>query len=180
MSDTVRVHLSPDYFPLRSGRSLRYAHTSSEFEGVETVDLRVVTVSEVARSRVADIEMTRTRMGEVHTHTFRMVRSAKELRSEDGVLGHPRVEFPIPPVPGTSWIDEPDRHELVSLDETLSVPAGTFDRCLRVNTYLAAGDAGSAIRYYAPEVGYIYEDYAEETRGSRVKLISFSQGAPTS
>ncbi len=63
--------------------------------------------------------------------------------------------------------------EIASLDSEIKVPAGDYIRCLRVNTLLAGGDGGSALRYYAPGVGYVHEEYSSETSGSRVSLTSF-------
>jgi len=171
--DTIRIRLDPDYFPLISGMKLIYNHTSTEFEGVESVEVLFQDVRAFRDDSTARVSLTRTRKGQPHAETYQVRKSAKEVSTENGPIGWGRREYPIPAVPGKEWIEEPDRHVVASLDEAVEVPAGKFMRCLRVNTFIAGGDGGSAIRYYAPGVGYVYEEYSSETSGSRVALASF-------
>ena len=174
MTDTVRLNLDPDYFPLLEGFKLRYEHTSTEFEGVETVETVYGEVKAFRDDAECLVTLTRSRGGARPTlETYRVVRDAKRLYAEGGVLRIPRVEFVRPPVAGKSWVEAPNRHVIAASDARIEVPAGRFGRCLRVNTFLAGGDGGSAIRYYAPGLGYVYEEYSDEAWGSRVKLLGF-------
>lgn len=179
MDETVRITREPEYLPLIEGLTLSYHHSSTEFSGVETVEVRIDSVAAFRDDARAKAVMTRIRMGQVRSSEFEIRRSRKEVSSGDGVLGLARREFVLPALPGKEWIEEPDRHVIHSLDATIQVPAGRFTRCLRINTFLAGGDGGSAIRYYAPGVGYVYEEYSGETRGSRVSLAAFQFKKPS-
>lgn len=171
--DTVRIRRDPDYFPLIVGLRWNYQHTSTEFDGIESVEIEIQDVQGFREDVLAAALIRRRRMGQETSKSYRIKKTAKEVSSDSGVLGWGRKEFPLPPVPGKTWIEEPDRHEIASLDSEIQVPAGHYIRCLRVNTLLAGGDGGSALRYYAPGVGYVYEEYSSETSGSRVSLSSF-------
>ncbi|MBI5242743.1 MAG: hypothetical protein HY922_03540 [Elusimicrobia bacterium] len=171
--DTVRIRMDPDFFPLISGMKLIYNHTSTEFEGVEVVELLFQDVRAFRTDGMARVQMTRTRKGQSKVENYNVRKTAKEVITENGPIGWGRKEYPIPAVPGKEWIEDPDRHVVASLEEAVQVPAGKFQRCLRVNTFIAGGDGGSAIRYYAPGVGYVYEEYSSETSGSRVSLTQF-------
>ena len=173
MADTVKLHLDPDYFPLMEGYRLRYEHTSTKFDGVEAVEVRLKDLRAFRDDAQATALLARSRSGRSDAETYKIRKTARQVAAEGGVLGFSRIEFPMPPVIGKRWTQEPDIHEIAALDADIEVPAGKFRRCLRVNTYIAGGDGGSAIRYYAPGVGYVYEEYSDETWGSRVRLVAF-------
>lgn len=176
--ETVKITREPDYFPLMAGYRLVYHHTSTEFEGIETVVIVLGEVKGFKEEATTSAALKRTRMGKVQEARYEIRRTRGGVWSGGGVLGLARLEFPRPPLPGKTWTEPPDRHEIASLEATIEVPAGKFHRCLRVNTFLAGGDGGSAIRYYAPGVGYAYEEYSDENWGSRVKLVSFETPGP--
>ncbi len=173
MPDTVKLHLDPDYFPLMEGYKLNYHHTSTEFEGIELVSIQITDLRAFREDAQATAVLTRTRLGQSATETYKIIKTVKLVKTEGGVLQFSRVEFPTPPVVGKRWTEAPNLHEIAAIDAAIEVPAGNFRRCLRVNTYIAGGDGGSAIRYYAPGSGYVYEEYSDETWGSRVRLVSF-------
>lgn len=166
-----------DYYPLIQGYLLRYQHTSTEFDGTETVEIVLTEVLTREKLTTATAVLSRRGGGRAGTETFRIRRTAGKLFSEGGVLGLARLEFPVPPRPGARWTMPPDLHEVAALDCVIEVPAGKFRDCLRVNVLLAGGDGGSAIRYYAPGVGYVYEEYADENWGARIRLISYEKPA---
>ncbi|MBI4422627.1 MAG: hypothetical protein HY554_02805 [Elusimicrobia bacterium] len=175
MTDTIKLNLDPDYFPLMEGYTLRYHHTSTEFEGTETVEIEFKDVEAFRNDAQATATLTRSRMGApAKQEAYPVRKSAKQVTAAGGVLGFSRMEFPLPPVPGKKWTESPNAHEIAATDAAIEVPAGKFLRCLRVNTYIAGGDGGSAIRYYAPGVGYVYEEYSDENWGARVRLIGFA------
>jgi hypothetical protein len=62
-----------------------------------------------------------------------------------------------------------DIAEIVSLDETVTVPAGTFEHCLKVKEGSAI-EPYEAFKYYCPGVGLTLE----EEDGERVELIASS------
>lgn len=174
MSDTVRLHLDPDWFPLMEGYKLTYHHTSTEFEGTEVVELELSDLRAFRNDAQAKVVLARTRMGgKPEREEYLIKKTVKHVSAEGGVLKLKRIEYPLPPVVGKRWVEEPDLSVVAALDASIEVPAGKFNRCLRVNTYLAGGDGGSALRYYAPGIGYVYEEYSSETWGSRVRLVKF-------
>lgn len=156
------------------GFKLTYHHTSTEFEGTETVEIQITDLRAFREDAQATALLTRTRMGgQPAREEYGIKKTAKQVATEGGVLRFSRLEFPLPPVVGKRWIEEPDLNVIAALDASIEVPAGKFFRCLRVNTFLAGGDGGTALRYYAPGVGYVYEEYSGETWGSRVRLVKY-------
>jgi hypothetical protein len=81
--------------------------------------------------------------------------------------------IPAKPVVGQRFFQEiapkvaMDRVEVVSIDETVTVPAGTFEHCvhLRETTPL---ERDVSHKYYAPGVGIIKDDDFELTKRSRL------------
>ncbi|MFH1726287.1 MAG: hypothetical protein ABII00_16885 [Elusimicrobiota bacterium] len=180
MSDTAKTRLAPDYFPLRPGLKWTYRHTSTEFEGVETVEVVIDRVRTSGRETRARATLTRTRKGRlVKSLSYGIRKTPDEVFSEGGVLGLARKEFPLPAAMGSTWMEAPDRHVIASLDAAIDVPCGAYSGCLRVDTFMAEGDAGSATRYYAPGLGYVCEEYAGEAWSSRAQLESFSSPEAT-
>lgn len=61
-----------------------------------------------------------------------------------------------------------DRAEIVSLEETLTTPLGTFEHCLKVieSTPL---EPGRSPKHYAPGIGLIQDDNLELTKYGRVE-----------
>ncbi len=55
--------------------------------------------------------------------------------------------------PGTAM----DRAEIVSLDETCKVPAGTFSKCLKIKEGTALNIFEKEYKYYAPGIGLIHD-----------------------
>ncbi|HVE12527.1 MAG TPA: hypothetical protein VNI01_03965 [Elusimicrobiota bacterium] len=178
MSETIRVTREPDFFPLSAGLRLDYQLTSTEFAGTESVRVVIESVDAFRDDARARVLLTRSRGGTESQVRYAVRRGRREIVSEGGVLGLARREFPLPALVGKTWVEEPDRHEIASREASIAVPAGNFKNCLRVNVFLAGGDAGSAIRYYAPGVGYVYEEYSGEAWGARVQLIAFEFPRP--
>ncbi len=56
--------------------------------------------------------------------------------------------------PGTAM----DRAEIVSLDETCKVPAGTFSKCLKIKEGTALNIFEKEYKYYAPGIGLIHDE----------------------
>ena len=178
MGDTIKIGFDPDYFPLIEGYGLRYHHTSTEFQDVQEVLLKFTDIRAFREDAVATVLMSRTRMGQTTQYTYKVRRNVKQVVAEGGILGFARIEYLRPPVPGKRWTEEPNMHEVAALDAAMEVPAGKFFRCMRINTFIAGGDGGSAIRYYAPGIGYIYEEWSDENWGARVSLIAVEPPEP--
>jgi hypothetical protein len=56
--------------------------------------------------------------------------------------------------PGTAM----DRAEIVSLDETCKVPAGTFSKCLKIEEGTELNIFENEYKYYAPGIGLIHDE----------------------
>jgi hypothetical protein len=66
---------------------------------------------------------------------------------------HPKIgdTFKSEDVPKITW----EVDEVVSLSETVTVPAGTFQNCVKIKE--TASDGDTEIKFYAPDVGCIEE-----------------------
>lgn len=58
---------------------------------------------------------------------------------------------------GTTWDDEDGTYEITALDETVTVPAGTFSHCLEVTNRRKGGKA-TVVTLYAPGVGVVQRE----------------------
>jgi len=43
---------------------------------------------------------------------------------------------------------------------------------MKIVTKLAGGDAGKSVRYYAPGIGYILEEYSGEDKNCELELLA--------
>lgn len=74
---------------------------------------------------------------------------------------HPGVLMPAHPKAGDKFKSEDvpkittEEDEVISLSETVTVPAGTFKNCLKIKEVLS--DGGTEYKYYAPGVGCVKE-----------------------
>ena len=163
-----------DYFPLKEKTRYEYEFKSSEFDGVAKVYIDIIKVSNKGKTIVADA-MMKFILRDEHTTEFKIKKDSKWVITTDGIVIGGRKEFPLPPKEGLHWDEYSDYHEIVSMTDKVSIKAGKFSDCLKIVTRIAGGDAGIGVRYYAPGVGYIMEDYRAEDRTSYVELISISQ-----
>jgi len=69
------------------------------------------------------------------------------------MLAHPKVgdQFMSENVPKITW----EKDTVVSLSETVTVPAGTFANCIKVKE--KASDGTTEYKFYAPDIGCIKE-----------------------
>ena len=63
-----------------------------------------------------------------------------------------------------------DIAEIVSLNETVTVPAGTFEGCLKTKDSSALDPSAFAYKYYCPGIGITLEEEGDE----RVELLEYS------
>lgn len=170
-----------DYFPLVENSRWTYRHRSSDFRGEETVEILIEKLEPAGKTLEAKVLLTRRRPG---THErkirYRIRRSAEGVFSGGGVLGMARQDFLYPLHRGRTWTEPPDRHVIAGLDAEIETPAGRFTGCLRVDVYLAGGDAGSAVRFYAPGVGCVHEGFSSESLSARIDLTDYSMNSSSS
>jgi len=163
-----------DYFPFKENTRYEYKFTSTEFEGAARVYIDMLSVAKKAAKTVAQVRMI-FELRDTHTTEYLITRDAKWLTTADGVMIGGRREFPLPIKEGAKWEEYPDTSEIVSLSDKVSIKAGKFARCMKVVTLLAGGDAGKSVRYYAPGVGYILEDYNGEDKTCELELVAVSK-----
>ena len=163
-----------DYFPLKDKTRFEYKFTSTEFEGTARVFIDVLEVKKKAAKLVAQARMI-FELRDSHTTEYTITRDAKWLTTADGVIIGGRREFPLPPKEGAKWDEYPDASEIVSLSDKVSIKAGKFANCMKIVTMLAGGDAGKSVRYYAPGVGYILEEYNGEDKTCELELVAVSK-----
>jgi len=163
-----------DYFPLKDQTRFEYKFTSTEFEGTARVFIDILEVKKKAAKLVAQARMI-FELRDSHTTEYTITRDAKWLTTADGVTVGGRREFPLPPKEGAKWDESPDASEIISLSDKVSIKAGKFANCMKIVTMLAGGDAGKSVRYYAPGVGYILEEYSGEDKTCELELVAVSK-----
>jgi hypothetical protein len=162
--------MTVDYFPLKENTRFEYAYKSTEFEGVARVFIDIVKISKKAGKTVAQARMT-FELRDTHTDEYTVTRDAKWLTTADGVVVGGRREFPLPAKEGARWNEDPDLSEIVSISDKVSIKAGKFQKCMKILTTLSGADSGQSVRYYAPGVGYVLEEYAGKDKTCRLELV---------
>jgi hypothetical protein len=163
--------MAADYFPLKQNTRYEYTYKNTEFEGTAKVLLDILKVTKKPGKTVALVRMT-YELRDTHTTEYAITRDAKWLTTADGLTVGGRREFPLPPKAGAKWSESPDDSEIVSLTDKLSIKAGKFSKCLKVVTALSGGEAGKSVRYYAPGVGHVLEEYAGQEKTCTLELVS--------
>ena len=163
-----------EYFPLKENTRYEYRLKSTEFEGAAKVFIDILKVVKKPAKTVAQARMI-FELRDTHTTEYIITRDAKWLTTADGVIVGGRREFPLPPKEGVKWSEYPDSNEIVSLSDKVSIKAGKFQKCMKVVNMLAGGDAGKSVRYYAPGVGYILEEYSGEDKTCELELMAISK-----
>ncbi|MBI4350172.1 MAG: hypothetical protein HY550_01930 [Elusimicrobia bacterium] len=166
--------MAADYFPLKEKTRYEYKFTSTEFEGEARINIDILEVKKKAGRLVARARMI-FELRDSHTTEYTITRDAKWLTTADGVITGGRREFPLPAREGAKWEEYGDSSEVVSLSDKVSIRAGKFARCMKIVTMLGGGDAGKSVRYYAPGVGYILEEYNGEDKTCELELLAVSK-----
>jgi len=166
--------MAADYFPLKERTRFEYKFTSTEFEGEAKIYIDILEVKKKAGKLVAQARMI-FELRDSHTTEYAITRDAKWFTTADGVIIGGRREFPLPVKEGAKWSEYTDTSEVVSLSDKVSIKAGKFAKCMKIVTMLAGGDAGKSVRYYAPGVGYILEEYNGEDKTCELELLAISK-----
>ena len=166
--------MAAEYFPLKDRTRYEYKFTSTEFEGEAKVNIDILEVKKKAGKTVAQARMI-FELRDTHTTQYTITRDAKWLTTADGVITGGRREFPLPVKEGAKWNEYTDTCEVISLSDKVSIKAGKFAKCMKIVTMLAGGDAGKSVRYYAPGVGYILEEYNGEDKTCELELLAVSK-----
>jgi len=75
-----------------------------------------------------------------------------------------------------SGVDE-DKAQVVSLNETVTVPCGTFSGCLKIKVYSDLDPGRVEHRYYASGIGLILRETMPES-DKRLELVSMDNELP--
>jgi len=169
--------MAAEYFPLKENTRFEYKYKSTEFEGVARVFIDIVKVTKKPGKITAQAQMI-FELRDTHTDDYTIVRDAKWLTTADGVITGGRREFPLPPKEGGAWNENPDSNEIVSMSDKVSIAAGKFKDCMKVVTKLGGAGAGKSVRYYAPGVGYILEEYTADDKTCELELVSIGKIPP--
>ena len=169
--------MAVDYFPLKENTRYEYKFKSTEFSGVARVFIDILKVKKKPGKTVAQSRMT-FELRDSHITDYTITRDARWLTTADGVLVGGRKEFPALLKEGFKWDEYPDSSEVVSLSDKVSIKAGRFVKCLKIVTRLSGGDAGKSVRYYAPGVGYILEEYTAEDKTCELELLAVTKIPP--
>lgn len=150
----MRRALDP-YYPLTPGRTMAYRVSDPELPAGSGRALRTVRRADERDTGVyAEVE-ERVEAGGMET-----VRRYEVLVSILGVREGTRWILKSPLEPGTAWEDEADAVEIRAVDDTVTVPAGTFEGCVRV--VYANEDTGGGAIWLREGVGVVKaEQYGE-------------------
>lgn len=189
------------YFPLVPGTTLKYVERSHG-EVVENevtitnetkvvMGVRCVVVHDVVTEDGAVVEDTfdwyaQDKSGAVWyfgeaTREFKPGGRTSTAGSwEAGVNGEPGIIMPANPVPGAPYRQEysprnaEDMGQIVAVGETVSVPAGTFDACVKTKDWSML-ESGSEHKWYARGVGFVQ---SKSGKGELAELVSITRNPP--
>lgn len=169
--------MAADYFPLKENTRFEYKYKSTEFEGTAKVFIDIVKVAKKPGKTVAQAQMI-FELRDSHTSEYTISKDAKWMTTTNGVMVGGRREFPFPLAEGRKWNESPDTSEIVSMSDKVSIAAGKFSKCLKVVTLLDNGSAGKGVRYYAPGVGCVLEEYTDSAKTCELQLVSVGKIPP--
>lgn len=141
------------YYPLTPGRTLLYRYSDPQVpEGAAR--RTCLTRRDLGAALVGRFEER------IEGGTYPQVRSFDATASILGLQEGERWILREPLAAGARWQDPPDAYELAALEDSVTVPAGTFKRCLRV--VYANEDIGGGILWLEEGVGLVKaEQYGE-------------------
>lgn len=161
-----------EFFPMRKSRIYEYEYTSSDFPGTRKLTIEHLDYSE--NEGVLAARLTAYNRDTPWVEDYGVRFKADGLHATSSPLGGPRVEIPLPLYQNRSWTEGAYYNRVTSLKHRITVPAGTFEGCLRILTRIGGG-AGSAYRVYAPGVGLVEEALSAEGRRDHIRLAAIKQ-----
>lgn len=77
---------------------------------------------------------------------------------------------------GAAWETSRERREVLSVNETVQVPAGIYSNVVKIKiTSLAAAGSGERLEYYAPQVGLVLSRFSANGTVIESRLKTFKQ-----
>ena len=162
-----------EFFPMVKNRIYEYEYTSSEFLGARKLTIEYLDYSEKEGFITARLTAYNRTTPWVEDYSVQF--KGDGLHATSSPLGGPRVEIPLPLYQNRSWTEGSHYSRVTSLKHKATVPAGTFEGCLKILTRIGGGDAGSAYRIYAPGVGLVEEALSAEDRQDHIRLVAIKQ-----
>jgi hypothetical protein len=164
------------YFPLAVGN--RWVYESSE----STEVMPVVESWEVTRQegnafvlQIKQSYMTAEGIEEFFVSTADgMRRLDRQTASFEAVGAEPRFFLKAPLTVGATWKNADGKYAVTAIDETVTVPAGTFTNCVEVTHWSASGTV-TTITLYAPGVGMVQRDETFSVIGGGIGSFDASQ-----
>ncbi|MBI3756606.1 MAG: hypothetical protein HY267_01375 [Deltaproteobacteria bacterium] len=147
----------PDnYFPLAVGN--RWVYESSEGTEAEPVLEAWEVIRHEGNSFVVQIQQPFVTIGSLEEQ-FVVTSEGVQRRLPDATTGEPQLQ-PILKLPSTvsaSWQGADGHYTVTTVDEAVTVPAGTFTHCVEVTRFRKETKVTEIITY-APGVGIIQRD----------------------
>lgn len=165
---------SEGYFPIQERVTMVYEFTTSDQEGSELFEISFDQVNQSASETLALAKVHRLASKDTPTSFFTK-RNGKGVFSYDFIQGSDRMEFPAMVFRGATWNSNVGIELVETLRGWVDVPAGKFTKCLKIVTQIGGGDQGTAVRYYAPGVGLVYEEVRAEDVQSQLRLVSVTK-----
>ena len=193
-----RVGVNHPYFQLKPGTVSRYVEKgggeTSESEVTVTHDTKTImgvkctVVREIVTRKGQLIEDTcdwyaQDKAGTVWhfgqaTEEFK-AGGAVDIKGswEAGINGQPGISMPADPKPGPPYLEDyspnnaEDMAQIVAINETVSVPAGTFTGCVKIRDWSLL-ESGTEYKWYAKDIGIVQ---TRSTGGQMEALISIKR-----
>lgn len=163
-----------NFFPLDEGKELEYNYI--RLKGNEKLEKAKIKVSNLAIKTINNIKVIPRKYeklndkGEKHIYTvffkndnegILFLAIQKENESQPNFLPHPFYYMKNPINVGTIWGGgETPRGVIEGIRETVNVPAGTFNGCVKVKiTYPQSMPIQEALFWFAPKVGIVKTSY---------------------
>ena len=167
-SDTVSVTVGDDYFPMAIGYQWLYRDDDIEIqpEALDSIDtityeIKVLDFTEDDSSRTWDVERTVTLMwGEVPIpieETYSYIVKGDSVWMEDPSFDEIYLALVLPLWVGKTWDAGYGATGEVTDKKSITVPAGTFADCMRVEIrdIEVEGETADIILWLAPDIGII-------------------------
>jgi hypothetical protein len=147
------------YFPLAVGN--RWVYESSESTNVTPVVESWEVTRQEGNAFVLQIKqsyMTAEGVEEFFVSTADGIRRLnRQTASSEAVGAEPRFFLKAPLTVGATWKNADGKYTVTAINETVTVPAGTFTNCVEVTHWSASGTV-TTITLYAPGVGMVQRD----------------------
>lgn len=144
-----------DYLPFVKGAVWEYKRVGKDPDGTERFE--ILSVAEKKGQLEAKIRSTSTKDGKTEVSEVTLT------KGKDGLFSDGDVEFPLPPKKGKKWKIGGAEYEILGHDTSVKVPAGKYKDCMKIFHKIGTGDEGTGYRLFAPGVGLVYEEAAEES-----------------